>query len=195
MTSMAPIQHINPLLLITDTLTESNTSAPNSDMPNLTSSDSAIGQRARSHVRKSGLYQTMVSDNESSEEYDIGDEDYVVAEDDGLGMDDVTPPKQARSLAKRRRFMIILSITGNNVTLMSQMQRKFTGINITWDREQRFHQCACHVLNLVAKDFLLYMGQLTNEDYDFFDDYLAVTKNSIEDSDNNVGLKDDQGRH
>ncbi|MBW0484560.1 hypothetical protein O181_024275 [Austropuccinia psidii MF-1] len=36
------------------------------------------------------------------------------------------------------------------------------------------------------------MVQLTNEDYDFFDDYLAVTNNSIEDSDNNVGLKDDQ---
>ncbi|MBW0565083.1 hypothetical protein O181_104798, partial [Austropuccinia psidii MF-1] len=60
------------------------------------------------------------------------------------------------------------------------------------DREKRFHRCACHVLNLVAKDFLLYMGQLTDEDYDFFDDYLAVTKNSIEDSDNDVGLKDDQ---
>ncbi|MBW0555839.1 hypothetical protein O181_095554 [Austropuccinia psidii MF-1] len=37
----------------------------------------------------------------------------------------------------------------------------------------------------VAKDFLLYMGQLTNEDYDFFDDYLAITNNSIEDSNNN----------
>ncbi|MBW0466311.1 hypothetical protein O181_006026 [Austropuccinia psidii MF-1] len=72
------------------------------------------------------------------------------------------------------------------------MQHKFAGINITWDREQRFHQCTCHVLNLVTKDFLLYMGQLTNEDYDFFDDYLAVTKNSIEDSDNNVGLKYNQ---
>ncbi|MBW0500534.1 hypothetical protein O181_040249 [Austropuccinia psidii MF-1] len=94
-TKMAPIEHINPLLFITDTLTESNTSAPNSDTPNLTSSGSAIGQRARSHMRKSGLYQTMVSDDESLEEYDIGDEDYVVAEDNGLGMDDVTPPKQA----------------------------------------------------------------------------------------------------
>ncbi|MBW0542290.1 hypothetical protein O181_082005 [Austropuccinia psidii MF-1] len=95
---MVPIQHINPLLFITDTLTESNTSAPN-----LTSSNSAIGQRARSHVRKSGLYQTMVLDDESLEEYDIGDEDYVIAEDDGLGMDDVTPPKQAQSLVKRRQ--------------------------------------------------------------------------------------------
>ncbi|MBW0548209.1 hypothetical protein O181_087924 [Austropuccinia psidii MF-1] len=44
----------------------------------------------------------------------------------------------------------------------------------------------------VAKDLLLYMGQLTNEDYDFFDDYLSITSNSIEDSNNNIGLKDNQ---
>ncbi|MBW0500597.1 hypothetical protein O181_040312 [Austropuccinia psidii MF-1] len=99
---MAPIQHINPLLFITDTLTESDTSAPNLDTPNLTSSDSGLGQRAKSHVRKSGLYQTMLSDNESSEEYDVGDKYYVIAEDNGLGMDDVTTPKQAQSLVKRR---------------------------------------------------------------------------------------------
>ncbi|MBW0577893.1 hypothetical protein O181_117608 [Austropuccinia psidii MF-1] len=89
MTTMAPIQHINALLFITDMLTESDTSSPNLDMPNLTSSDSGLSQRARSHVRKSGLYQMMLSDNESLEEY-------VVAEDD------VTPPKRARYLVKRR---------------------------------------------------------------------------------------------
>ncbi|MBW0549792.1 hypothetical protein O181_089507 [Austropuccinia psidii MF-1] len=72
---------------------------------------------------------------------------------------------------------------------------EFAGINITCDQEQRFHQCACHVLNLVAKDFLLYMGQLTNEDYNIFDDCLGVTKNSIEDSNNDVGLEDNQGKH
>ncbi|MBW0542482.1 hypothetical protein O181_082197 [Austropuccinia psidii MF-1] len=94
---MVPIQHINPLLFITDTLTESDTSAPNSDTPNLTSSSSGLGQCARSHVFEYGLYQTILSDNESLEEYDIGDEDYAVAEDD------VTPPKQAQSLVKRRR--------------------------------------------------------------------------------------------
>ncbi|MBW0544213.1 hypothetical protein O181_083928 [Austropuccinia psidii MF-1] len=94
MTSMAPIQHINPLLFILDTLTESKTSTPNLETPNLTSSDSLLGQQETSHVRNADLYQTMLSDNESLEEYDIGDEDYVVAEDNGLGMDDVTPPKE-----------------------------------------------------------------------------------------------------
>ncbi|MBW0586338.1 hypothetical protein O181_126053, partial [Austropuccinia psidii MF-1] len=102
------------------------------------------------------------------------------------------------ALSERGMIKCLYSVTGdnaaNNVTLMSQLQRKFSGINMTWDREKRFHRCACHVLNLVAKDFLLYMGQLTDEDYDFFDDYLAVTKNSIEDSDNEVGLKDNQDR-
>ncbi|MBW0514602.1 hypothetical protein O181_054317 [Austropuccinia psidii MF-1] len=88
---MAPIQHINPLLFITDT------SAPNSDTPNLTSSDSGLGQRARSHVGNSGLYQAMLSDDESLGEYKDGDEDYVIAEDD------VTPPKRARTSVKRRR--------------------------------------------------------------------------------------------
>ncbi|MBW0556580.1 hypothetical protein O181_096295 [Austropuccinia psidii MF-1] len=91
---MAPIQHINPLLFISDTLTESNKSAPNLDMPNLTSSNSILGQLETSHVCHAGLYQTILSDNESLEEYDIGDEDYVSAEDNGLGMDDVTPPNK-----------------------------------------------------------------------------------------------------
>ncbi|MBW0534743.1 hypothetical protein O181_074458 [Austropuccinia psidii MF-1] len=65
-------------------------------------------------------------------------------------------------------------------------------LQVLRDQEQRFHQCSCQVLNLVAKDFLLYISQLTNEDYYFFDDYLAVTKNSIEDRNNDVGLKDKQ---
>ncbi|MBW0484563.1 hypothetical protein O181_024278 [Austropuccinia psidii MF-1] len=86
---MAPIHHINPLLFILDTLTESNTS-----VPNLTSSNSLLGQQETSHVRDAGLYQTILSNKESSEEYYIGDEDCVVAEDNGLGMDDVTPPKE-----------------------------------------------------------------------------------------------------
>ncbi|MBW0508135.1 hypothetical protein O181_047850 [Austropuccinia psidii MF-1] len=91
---MAPIQHINPLLFILDMLTESETSAPNSDIPNLTSRNSLLGQHKTSQVCNAGLYQTMISDDESLEEYDMGNEDYVVAEDNGLGMDDVTPPKE-----------------------------------------------------------------------------------------------------
>ncbi|MBW0519038.1 hypothetical protein O181_058753 [Austropuccinia psidii MF-1] len=68
--------------------------------------------------------------------------------------------------------------------MMVHLQHKLHGINIIWDRKQRFHQCACHILNLVAKDFLLYMGQLANEDNDFFYDYLLTDKVTLEDSDN-----------
>ncbi|MBW0545368.1 hypothetical protein O181_085083 [Austropuccinia psidii MF-1] len=88
-TSMAPIQHINPHLFILVMFTERETSAPNSDMPNLTSRNSPLGQQEASHVHNSGLYQAMLSDDESLEEYHISSEDYVVAEDD------VNPPKRA----------------------------------------------------------------------------------------------------
>ncbi|MBW0570596.1 hypothetical protein O181_110311 [Austropuccinia psidii MF-1] len=52
-----------------------------------------------------------------------------------------------------------------------------------WDQNDCFHRCACHVLNLVAKDFLLYMGELSDDNYKFFSDYLAVDKAPIEESD------------
>ncbi|MBW0481691.1 hypothetical protein O181_021406 [Austropuccinia psidii MF-1] len=72
------------------------------------------------------------------------------------------------ALSKRGMIKQLYSITGdnagNNNTMMGHLQHNFHGINIIWDREQHFNQCACHILNLVAKDFLLYMGQLTNED-------------------------------
>ncbi|MBW0508299.1 hypothetical protein O181_048014 [Austropuccinia psidii MF-1] len=66
--------------------------------------------------------------------------------------------------------------------MVAAIERKYQGINITWPQEERFHRCACHVLNLVAKDFMAHMGQLTDEDYAFFDDYLAVRLAPIADS-------------
>ncbi|MBW0573678.1 hypothetical protein O181_113393 [Austropuccinia psidii MF-1] len=92
------------------------------------------------------------------------------------------------ALSKRGMIKQLYSITGdnagNNNTIMGHLQHKFHGININWDRDQHYHQCACHILNLVAKDFLLYMGQLTNEDYNFFNNYLSTDKVTLEDSDN-----------
>ncbi|MBW0575036.1 hypothetical protein O181_114751 [Austropuccinia psidii MF-1] len=58
--------------------------------------------------------------------------------------------------------------------MVATIERKCHGINIIWPQEERFHRCACHVLNLVAKEFLAHMGQLTNEDSALSDDYLAV---------------------
>ncbi|MBW0588771.1 hypothetical protein O181_128486 [Austropuccinia psidii MF-1] len=105
------------------------------------------------------------------------------------------------ALSERGMIKKLYSITGdnagNNNTMMGHLQRKFHGININWDRDQRYHQCACHILNLVAKDFLLYMGQLANEDYNFFDNYLSTDKVTLEDSDNKAtpSVKDVQGVH
>ncbi|MBW0521203.1 hypothetical protein O181_060918 [Austropuccinia psidii MF-1] len=139
---MAPIQHINPLLFILDTLTESNTSAPNLDTPNLTSSNSLLGQQETSHVCDAGLYQTMLSDYESSEEYDIGDEDYVVMEDD------VTPPKRVQSLVKRRwvqsnvydyyevshepQIIFKLAIIGHNTSNLNKHRGQCCGCFNAW---------------------------------------------------------------
>ncbi|MBW0504755.1 hypothetical protein O181_044470 [Austropuccinia psidii MF-1] len=95
---MAPSQHIDPLLFITDTPTKSNTSIPNLD-PQIISSDSILGPVERPHKFDTCLYQTMVSNG-----YDIGDEDYIVAEDNGLGMDDVTLPKHSQYSVKRRHI-------------------------------------------------------------------------------------------
>ncbi|MBW0564153.1 hypothetical protein O181_103868 [Austropuccinia psidii MF-1] len=80
------------------------------------------------------------------------------------------------SLGERGMLKQLFSITGNNaaenISKVASIGQRYHGINITWPHKERFHQCACHVLNLVAKDFSTQMGQLTNEDYTFFDDYL-----------------------
>ncbi|MBW0559648.1 hypothetical protein O181_099363 [Austropuccinia psidii MF-1] len=71
------------------------------------------------------------------------------------------------ALSKRGMIKQLYSITGDNSgknnTMMGHLQCKFHGININSNHKKRYYQCACHILNLVAKYFLLYMGQLTNE--------------------------------
>ncbi|MBW0491106.1 hypothetical protein O181_030821 [Austropuccinia psidii MF-1] len=77
---------------------------------------------------------------------------------------------------------IIGDNAANNVSMISVLHRKFAGINVDWPKDTRFHQCACHVLNLVDKYFLANMGQLTNYNYEFFDNYLGVTLAMLEES-------------
>ncbi|MBW0528603.1 hypothetical protein O181_068318 [Austropuccinia psidii MF-1] len=94
------------------------------------------------------------------------------------------------SLGKQGMLKQLYSLTGNNaannMAMMNQLQNKFAGINVTWHKDDRYHCCACHILNLVAKDFLNFMGELSDEDYEFFDEYLAIDKAPIEDSDNEI---------
>ncbi|MBW0543699.1 hypothetical protein O181_083414, partial [Austropuccinia psidii MF-1] len=90
------------------------------------------------------------------------------------------------SLSECGMLRSLYSITGdnaaNNTSMMGSLKRKFNGISLKWPKDEQFHHCSCHVLNLVSKDFLAQMGQLTDEDYVFLDDYLAVHRPPIEDS-------------
>ncbi|MBW0506653.1 hypothetical protein O181_046368 [Austropuccinia psidii MF-1] len=90
------------------------------------------------------------------------------------------------SLSECGMLRQLYSITGNNAanntSMMGSLKHKFNRISLTWPKDEKFHRCACHVLNLVAKDSLAQMGQLTDEDYFFFNDYLAVHCAPIEDS-------------
>ncbi|MBW0463201.1 hypothetical protein O181_002916 [Austropuccinia psidii MF-1] len=90
------------------------------------------------------------------------------------------------SLSERGMVHWLYSITGdnaaNNLAMAVDLERKFHGVNIKWPPNSLFHRCACHVLNLVAKDFLSHMGELTDEDYELFDDYLSLERAPIKDS-------------
>ncbi|MBW0545586.1 hypothetical protein O181_085301 [Austropuccinia psidii MF-1] len=105
------------------------------------------------------------------------------------------------ALSEQGMIKQLYSITGdkagNNNMMMGHLQSKFHGINIIWDHEQCYHKCACHILNFVAKGFLLHMGQLTNEDYNFFYDYLSTNKVTLEESDKEAtpSVQDVQGAH
>ncbi|MBW0539146.1 hypothetical protein O181_078861 [Austropuccinia psidii MF-1] len=78
------------------------------------------------------------------------------------------------------------SITGdnaaNNLLMIQNLKQKYNGLKIDWPHKHRFHWCACHVIHLVAKEFLSLMGELSEEDYKFFDNYLAVSRAPIDDS-------------
>ncbi|MBW0575023.1 hypothetical protein O181_114738 [Austropuccinia psidii MF-1] len=82
----------------------------------------------------------MISDNESLEEYDIGNEDYVVAEDNGLGMDDVTPPKEGNLWRRGDGYnpmcMIIMSvklaIIGPNTSNLNKHRGQCCGCFNMW---------------------------------------------------------------
>ncbi|MBW0568037.1 hypothetical protein O181_107752 [Austropuccinia psidii MF-1] len=91
------------------------------------------------------------------------------------------------ALSEQGMIKGLYRITGNNaannISMTMVLQHKFGGIGIAWPKSNRFHQCACHVINLVTKEILAYMGDLTDEDYNFFENYLGSKQALIEDSD------------
>ncbi|MBW0573677.1 hypothetical protein O181_113392 [Austropuccinia psidii MF-1] len=72
---MSNQQHINPLLFVSDFLTDTDSSSPN--------------------------YETGVP---SSKEYNGEDDEYLIANDSGLGINDDTPPKRCKLAAKRQHI-------------------------------------------------------------------------------------------
>ncbi|MBW0499769.1 hypothetical protein O181_039484 [Austropuccinia psidii MF-1] len=78
-----------------------------------------------------------------------------------------------------------LSITGdnaaNNLSIINAIQTKFNVININWPHDHKFYRRACNFLNLVAKEFLCFLGELSDDDYIFFDDSLAISRAPIDD--------------
>ncbi|MBW0468260.1 hypothetical protein O181_007975 [Austropuccinia psidii MF-1] len=96
---MTPVQHIDPLPFVTDTLTKSNMHVPDSDTQIFSSSDSILLHQKE--PRKGALVFNK-PDDESLEYYNKGNEDYIVAKDNGPYMNDVTPPKRTQPSKKIR---------------------------------------------------------------------------------------------
>ncbi|MBW0535187.1 hypothetical protein O181_074902 [Austropuccinia psidii MF-1] len=149
-----------------------DTSAPNSKTVVPSYSDSNAKSASNNLGSDSGIYHPMELDKQSSEEYKGEDNKYLIADNSGLGSIHGAHSGEALSwslweaFSKRGMIKQLFSITGENAgnknTMMEHLKHKLHGINIIWDREKRFHRCACHIPNLVAKYFLLYKGELTN---------------------------------
>ncbi|MBW0475223.1 hypothetical protein O181_014938 [Austropuccinia psidii MF-1] len=99
---MANQQHINPLLFISYFLTDTDSSAPNYETGVPSSSDSNTKSASNIFGSDSGIYHLMESDKQSSEKDKGEDDEYLIANDSGLGIDDNTPPKRHKLAGKRQ---------------------------------------------------------------------------------------------
>ncbi|CAH7669788.1 hypothetical protein PPACK8108_LOCUS4431 [Phakopsora pachyrhizi] len=64
---------------------------------------------------------------------------------------------------------------------MGGLQKKYSAMVVKWFKPERFHRCAGHVLNLMAKDVLEHLGQFADSDYDFFERYISTNSAELED--------------
>ncbi|MBW0501145.1 hypothetical protein O181_040860 [Austropuccinia psidii MF-1] len=78
----------------------------------------------------------------------------------------------------------LYSITSNNVSsnlkMATCLQARFANVGVAWPKRERSNCCACHVLCVVAKDFLSNINALTEDNYQYFDHYVAMDQESIE---------------
>ncbi|MBW0462588.1 hypothetical protein O181_002303 [Austropuccinia psidii MF-1] len=98
---MANQQHLNLLLFVSNFLTNTDTSAPSSETLLPSYSDSNL-KAAPTHLGSdSGIYH-----DQSSEEYKGDENGYLIAEDSGPGVDEVTPPKHCKTAVKRQHIQL-----------------------------------------------------------------------------------------
>ncbi|MBW0591599.1 hypothetical protein O181_131314 [Austropuccinia psidii MF-1] len=95
---MAPQEYINAILFFTDCLTESDTSIPNSAF---SFSNTHLDPGPSHSCHDGSLYQAMASNDGSTSELLLNNNNYIVEEDNCLGIDDVTPPKGSKTSVKR----------------------------------------------------------------------------------------------
>ncbi|CAH7689816.1 hypothetical protein PPACK8108_LOCUS24961 [Phakopsora pachyrhizi] len=81
----------------------------------------------------------------------------------------------------RNIFTITADNAASNYGMMGGLQKKFSTMGVKWPKSERFHQCACHVLNLMAKVFLEHLGEFTDSNYNFFDRYISTSAAELED--------------
>ncbi|MBW0490852.1 hypothetical protein O181_030567 [Austropuccinia psidii MF-1] len=98
---MANQQHINPSLFVSDFLTDTDTSAPNSETVVPSYSDSNAKLASNNLGSDSGIYHPMELEKQSSEEYEGEDNESFIADNSGLGVDDDTPLKSCKLSGKR----------------------------------------------------------------------------------------------
>ncbi|MBW0471734.1 hypothetical protein O181_011449 [Austropuccinia psidii MF-1] len=99
---MANQQHLNLLLFVSYFLIDTDTSAPNSKSLLPSSSDSNLKAAPNFLGSDSEIYHPMYSNDQSSEEYEGEDYEYLITEDGGTGVDDMTSPKCCKKAVKRK---------------------------------------------------------------------------------------------
>ncbi|MBW0507744.1 hypothetical protein O181_047459 [Austropuccinia psidii MF-1] len=104
---MANQQHINPLLFISDFLTDTDSATSNYKTGVPSSSDSNMKLASSIFESDSGIYHPMESDKQSSEEYKGEDDEYLISNDSGLAVDDNKPPKRHKLSGKRQRIQLL----------------------------------------------------------------------------------------
>ncbi|MBW0561677.1 hypothetical protein O181_101392 [Austropuccinia psidii MF-1] len=165
--------------------------APGVLFPSQYTSDSSISSLGRSFhqltrgVLPPSLIGMDAQSDSSDDHYSTQDEYNLPHETASVSRDTRANQSLAQDCKRQRKrsdvydyFEQLYCITGdnaaNNVAMTTFLQEKFAGIGIRWPKTKRFAHCTCHVCNLVAKKFLAYMGQLNNEYYKFFDNYLGL---------------------